>query len=614
MSTPKDLTTPAARTAALREWMYAHAIDAFIVPTADPHDSEYLPDRWKTREWLTGFTGSAGLALLTADEGWLWTDSRYFLQAAEQLRPTPYRLMRDGEPDTPTLAEVLGALCGQSAANRTFTVSFVAETMPVTLLGELQQALAGKGPACRLCPAPEDPFDNLWSDRPGLPAAPVVVQAESDAGVTAAEKLDAVRAALQLTDEGGACLLGDLSEIAWLLNIRGGDVDYNPFVLSYLLIAPAGATLFVGAQKLSPAVKDHLRANRVETAPYEAVTRVAEDFCDGGPLYVAEGMNCAVAEAVKSHPDVRYVPSPVPAMRAVKNEAEVAGFRRAMLRDGVAMVRFLRRLDEAMAQGQTLTECDVDTLLTALRAEGDRYCSLSFPTIAAYGPNGAIVHYEAEPETAAVLRPKGLLLLDSGAQYEDGTTDITRTIALGPLTDEECRAYTLVLSAHIALAMGRYPEGAVGLQIDAAARRYLWNHGYDFGHGTGHGVGSRLGVHEGPHQIRKNVRGCTMVPFRAGMVVTNEPGVYVAGRFGVRLENVLLALPPESTPFGSFFGFETLTLCPFDLRPVDSSLLPPEQVRWLNDYHAQVRQRLLPLLSDEADRRWLQQATSPLPA
>lgn len=614
MTTQKELATPAARTASLRKWMQAHEIDAFIVPTADPHDSEYLPDRWKTREWITGFTGSAGLALIGADEAWLWTDSRYFLQAAEQLRSTPYQLMRDGEPDTPSLAEVLGTLCEKVATKGTFTVSFVAETMSVTLLGELQQALAGKGPACRLCPAPEDPFDSLWSDRPALPAAPVVVQAESDAGATAAEKLDAVREALHIADGSGACLLGDLSEIAWLLNIRGGDVDYNPFVLSYLLIMPAGATLFVGEQKLSPVVKDYLLQNRVHVAPYEMVMHAAEECCGDGPLFVAEGINCAVADAVKSHPDVRYVPSPVPAMRAVKNEAEVAGFRRAMLRDGVAMVRFLRRLDEAMEQGQTLTECDVDTLLTALRAEGDRYCSLSFPTIAAYGPNGAIVHYEAEPETAAVLRPKGLLLLDSGAQYEDGTTDITRTIALGPLTDEERRAYTLVLSAHIALAMGRYPEGAVGLQIDAAARRFLWNYGYDFGHGTGHGVGSRLGVHEGPHQIRKNVRGCTMVPFRAGMVVTNEPGIYVAGRFGVRLENVLLALPAESTPFGSFFGFETLTLCPFDLRPVDSSLLPPEQVHWLNDYHAQVRQRLLPLLSDEADRRWLIQATSPLSA
>lgn len=605
------------RVAAFRRWMSTQGMDVFIVPTSDPHDSEYLPDRWKAREWLTGFTGSAGLALLGTDEGWLWTDSRYFLQAESELAHGCFRLMREGDAEVPEPAEWLRRLAVRKrakSADAPIVVGYVPEMMSCGLLESLQSvAPNGDESLLTFVPAEADPFDLLWEERSACPASPVVVQAIEDAGVGVGEKLAVVRERLSDLGHGRwGCLFNDLSEIAWLLNIRGSDVDYNPFVLSYLLLTPRQVVLYVDPAKVDAYVEEHLRAAGVELRDYSAWHDLGG--LDIATLLLPHGMNCAVVRLSHGYDDIAFIDSPIPLLRAVKNAAEVAGFRRAMERDGVAMVRFLRRLDEAMDEARrtgcpTLTEYDVHEQLTALRAEGARYCSLSFPTIAAYGPNGAIVHYEPERATAATLHPRGLLLLDSGAQYEDGTTDLTRTIALGPLTDEERRVYTLVLRAHIALAMGVYPEDAVGLQIDAVGREHLWSYGYDFGHGTGHGVGSRLGVHEGPHQIRKNVRNCTLVPFRAGMVVTNEPGVYSTGRFGVRLENVLLTLPAETTPYGRFFRFETLTLCPFDLRPVDVTLLPAEHIDWLNRYHDEVRRRLLPLLSDETDRRWLETAT-----
>ena len=591
------------RVAALRQWMSAQGIDCLVVPTADPHDSEYLPARWQTRQWLTGFTGSAGLALLAHEGGWLWTDSRYFLQAEQELAGTPFHLMREGEADVPTPAQWLESLAQD--LSRPLTVGYVPEMTSLDLFESLQAQNLVLQPTAA-------PFDLFWTDRPERPQSTIVVQAEADAGQSVADKFRQVRQRLAEQTETAAwgCLLNDLSEIAWLLNIRGADVDYNPFVLAYFLLTPSGATLFVDAAKVSDAARAHFAANDIAVQGYEDWADLTAYGLE--ELLLPRGMNCAVLQCSRGYERTAWIDSPIPLLRAVKNAAEVDGFRRSMERDGVAMVRFMRWLDEAMATGQQLTEYDVHLRLPALRAENDRFCSLSFPTIAAYGPNGAIVHYEPDAKTATPLAPRGLLLLDSGAQYEDGTTDITRTIALGPLTDEERRVYTLVLRAHIALALGTYPEGAVGLQIDAVGRSHLWQYGLDFGHGTGHGVGSRLGVHEGPHQIRKNVRACTLVPFRPGMVVTNEPGVYCAGAFGVRLENVLLALPIEETAQGRFFRFETLTLCPFDTRPIDRRYLLPEHIQWLNDYHAHVRARLMPLLSSAEDVAWLMQATQPL--
>lgn len=592
------------RVEALRRWMESQGLAAFIVPTLDPHNSEYLPRYWQAREWLTGFTGSAGMAVVTLREAALWTDSRYFLQAEAQLEGTPFQLMRDGCDDTPSVPEWLNACVGSGC------VGYWGEMMTE----ELRQALFG-GTALDNRQVDTDPFAEIWTDRPALPDAPVIVQPLPLAGESVGSKLARVRQWMAgLKEAPGAFFMSDLSEIAWLLNLRGADIEFNPFFLSYLLVQTDGAVLFVQPEKITPEAARQLADNGVTLRPYDGWATALEQLVGaGGPVVALPATTacCVVRQAVRAGVNCCFCTSPVPLFRAVKNEAEQDGFRRAMLEDGVAMVQFLRWLDENVATGR-VTEMEVDRRLTAFRAARPGFCSLSFATIAAYAAHGAIVHYEAEPSTDAVLEPRGLLLLDSGGQYECGTTDITRTIALGPLTDEERRVYTLVLKGHIALSCCRFPDGTTGLQLDTAARYPLWQAGYDFGHGTGHGVGSRLGVHEDPHQIRKNYRPCTVVPFRAGMVVTNEPGIYVTGRFGVRIENMLLARPSLHTDFGSFLEFETLTLCPYDLRAVDASLLSAEEKQWVNRYHATVCRELLPLLDDEADRRWLEQATRAL--
>ena len=600
-----DTVHPAVeRVRQLRLWMQERGYAALIVPTADPHGSEYLPERWKVRQWLTGFTGSAGLALVTLKSAALWTDSRYFLQAEQQLAGSPFTLMREGEdgvlPPNYWLMKEIGA--------EPLTVGFVGEITSLDLL----ESVSALNSMLHFEATESDPFDALWHDRPALPDGAIRLQHISDAGVEVSEKLKQVRWEIsKMGHDASAFLLSDLSEIAWLLNLRGDDIQYNPYFVSYLLVEDKSATLFVDHKKMTPEVLRHLSEAGVDVKSYDAWRQVllARKQEYNTKVRFTKAMNCGVISYCEDH-DVNcaFADSPIPALRAIKNDAEIAGFRRAMERDGVAMVKFLSRLDERVAEGK-FTEVDVDEMLTNLRAEGERYSSLSFGTIAAYGPNAAIVHYEAEADSAATLEARGLLLLDSGAQYEDATTDLTRTVALGRLTEEERQAYTLVLRGHIALAMGRYPEGITGLQLDTAARYQMWLSGFDYGHGTGHGVGANLGVHEGPHQIRKNMTPGTLLPFRAGMIVSNEPGIYVAGKFGVRLENLLLALPAEETPFGKFFRFETLTLCPFDLRPVYLDQLSADEVRWLNDYHAMVCSRLLPHLDDEVERRWLIEAT-----
>lgn len=594
-----------ARVEALRLWMKQEGVGGFIVPTTDPHDSEYTPDHWKAREWLTGFTGSAGTALVTPDEALLWTDSRYFLQAEQQLAGTPFVLMREGTPGTPSINRWL-----QTHAAALHSVGYVAATATCALRDEWLSGLDG---VLQTRPCADDPFDRLWTDRPPIPAEPVTVQPLRLTGRTAREKLRELYATSACGEtDGHALLLNDLSEIAWTLNLRGNDIAYNPLFVAYLLIGPHSATLFTDPRRLTDEVRAHLAEAGVTTADYDGWRQAVLDLPADTLLHLPQSMNLAVTEACqRGEVDLLVEPSPVPMLRAVKTPEEQEGFRRAMERDGIAMVRFLRWLDEAVPRGG-VTELDVDRQLTAQRATQPHFCGLSFATIAGYGPHGAIVHYEADADSAATLRPEGLLLLDSGAHYEDGTTDITRTVALGPVTDEERRVYTLVLKGHIGLSRCRFPEGTTGLELDLASRQAMWHEGYDFGHGTGHGVGSRLCVHEGPHQIRKDCRPCTLVPFRAGMTITDEPGIYVAGRFGVRIENTLLVVPGRETAFGRFLEFEPLTLCPIDLRPVDRSMLTAEETAWLNAYHATVRTRLMPLLADEADRRWLEAATQPL--
>lgn len=584
------------RVEALRAWMKKEGLEAYIIPTADPHNDEYIPARWMAREWISGFTGSAGTAVVTATEAVLWTDSRYWLQATAQLADTPFILMRDGEPDVPDLLTWLrerlpkGMKAGCPADMLTVAVRQEAEQTGVELVSAA------------------DAFDTIWEDRPGLPDGVVTVQSEMLAGMSVADKLKNVRQVLQKEIPGRDYIVNDLSHIAWLLNLRGNEIPYNPVFLSYLRYEAATDSfiLYVQLRHLTEEARRQLEQCGVRMEAYSITVRKEERAPKAFDFSIAP---CCLHDDA----DDRDFALPVEQWRAVKTEAEQEGFREAMRRDGVAMVRFLHWLDRQMAAGEEVTELSADERLTAERAVQPGFRDLSFATIAGYGAHGAIVHYEADCTSNVRLEPHGLLLLDSGAQYDCGTTDITRTIALGKLTEEEKRVYTLVLKGHLALSRQHFPKGTTGLQLDLAARSAMWAAGYDFGHGTGHGVGSHLCVHEGPHQIRKNVRACTLVPFEPGMVVTNEPGVYVEGHFGVRIENMLLCVADRMTAFGDFCRFETLTLCPYDVRAIDFRLLTAYEVRQLNIYHARVRDVLLPLLTDSADAEWLLQATRELP-
>lgn len=608
------MNTTTEKIAALRLWMQTHDYDYFVIPTSDPFDSEHLPDYYKVRQWLTGFTGSAGLAIIAAAEALLWTDSRYWLQAVGQLAETDIVLMREGEAGVPSPADWL-----KTHVKDGQRVVAVAETLTHSLCNELFAALpvdTDGGSRVQLLAA--DPFMQWWTDRPARPSNPIVVQPSQYVDGTAKERIGKVvqsflqHADVECTD--WALLLNDLSEVAWLTGLRGSDIEYNPVFMAYLLLTSSGeAQLFVNVSSLSAEACHHLQQNGIGVAGFEDIaSAVAAQMRMERKMCLASSMNMGIIAATgASATDFQFVSSPVSELRMCKSAAEQNGFRKAMLADGVAMVRFLRWVDEHPHLEQE-TELTIDHRLTALRAENSEFQSLSFATIAAYGPHAAVVHYEAQPHTAVHLQRRGLLLLDSGAQYLCGTTDITRTIALGPVTPEERRAYTLVLKGHIGLSRFRFPEGTTGLQLDVAARTPIWQGGYDFGHGTGHGVGSHLCVHEGPSQIRKNVRQCTLIPFQVGQVVTNEPGIYVAGQFGVRIENMMLVAEAEANDFGRFLQFESLTLCPIDLRAADLSMLTPEEKSWLNDYHARVRQLLMPLLADEADRQWLEKATCPV--
>ncbi len=605
------------RVDALRRWMRKHSIHAFLIPTADPHGSEYLADHWKCREWITGFTGSAGTAVVTLEEAVLWTDSRYFLQAEQQLSETPFRLMREGEAGTPSMVEWMGKACaGVEEMRCCFDTRLYAH--------HAWMAMHRENPNLTFDFAPSDPFAEIWTDRPSLPCTPVYRQDEEYCGAASArEKMARIWNAVQAEadsidkdhDPYDAVYLHDLAQIAWTLNLRGNDVAFNPVFTAFLVIREDSAQLFTDAAHFSPEMLHYLDEQRVELRPYEAIyerdeVRSTFLFAHGTSLPLAIKNTARI-----DYPGSHTLDYDLPLWIAQKNVAEICGFHRAMELDGVALVKFRRWLDERIAAGRIHkeTEWSVAQKLEHYRAEAAEFLGLSFATIAGYEANGAIVHYEPTADHHSALSGSGLLLLDSGAQYTCGTTDLTRTIALGELTTEQRHVYTLVLKGHIALARAHFPEGTTGIQLDLAARYPLWQAGYDYGHGTGHGVGSHLCVHEGPQQIRKQHRpGVTDVPFRPGMVITDEPGCYVPGEFGVRIENLLLCHTDETTPFGQFMAFETLTLCPIDTAPIDLELLDPSEIAWLNDYHATVRQRLLPLLSNEADRTWLRTATLPL--
>ena len=588
----------------LREVMRREHLSAFIFPSTDPHQSEYVADHWKGREFISGFNGSAGTAVVTMTSAALWTDSRYFLAAEDQLRGPEFQLMKLKIEGTPTIPEWLGRECGAGAE-----VALDGYCSSASSVKELIADLRKQGGITLRTNL--DPLKTIWRDRPAIPEDPVELYPLDYAGEAAHDKIARIRKALRENRADGM-LMAALDDIAWTLNLRGSDVHCNPVFVSYLLIAPNEVTLYIDKVKLSATVETYLKAEGVGVAPYEAVAKGLKDYFAYNILLDPDEVNYTLYKTVTR--EIVEAESPVKRMKTVKNEREIAGFRSAMLRDGIAMVKFLYWLNRWKEEGgkwkenTPLTEMGVDQMLTALRAEQPLYRGLSFDTIAGYQAHGAIVHYEATPETDIPLKPEGLLLLDSGTQYLDGTTDITRTIALGPLTEEQKRVYTLVLKGHIQIELCKFPSGASGTQLDILARQALWREGLNYLHGTGHGVGTYLNVHEGLHQIRMEWKPAPLV---AGMTVTDEPGIYLAGKFGVRIENTLLITPYKETEFGQFLQFESLTLCPIDKSPILVELLLPEEFDWLNAYHQRVFDALSPHLSPD-EVVWLREACTPL--
>ena len=595
-----DSTVIITRIEELRTVMKSEGIDAFVFPSTDPHNGEYVPEHWKGREFISGFNGSAGTAVVTMDDAALWTDSRYFLQAEEQLAGTGFRLMKLKIEGTPTISQWLGR---KLAANGGTVVGIDGIVNSIGTVEALADELRAEGGITLRTNF--DPLKVIWKDRPAIPSDMAIVHPQKYAGESAQSKIARIRQALRERHVEGM-LVSALDDIAWALNIRGTDVHCNPVVVSYLLITMDSVTLYINSDKLTPVVREHLAANGVMTDEYENVKNGLAGY-DGYNILMDPDETCyTLYKAYGDRPKV-LAPSPLPSMKIVKNETEIMGYRYAMLRDGIAMVKFLRWLVPAVEEGG-VTEVSASDELEAFRAEQSLFKDISFDTIAGYGAHGAIVHYEPTPETDIELKPEGLLLLDSGAQYLDGTTDITRTIALGPVTDEQKHIYTLVLKGHIRLAMAKFPANASGTQLDILAREAMWREGLNYLHGTGHGVGSYLSVHEGPHQIRMEYK---PEPLRAGMTVTNEPGLYLAGKFGVRIENTMLITEYMNTEYGRFLKLEPLTLCPIDKAPIDVDMLADEELDYLNDYHAAVFKSLSPYLDDEMTE-WLANACAPL--
>lgn len=585
------------RLASLREVMKREHLAAFIFPSTDAHQSEYVADHWLGRAWISGFNGSAGTAVVTMTSAALWTDSRYFLAAEERLHGTEFQLMKLRIPGTPSIAEWLGKELADVASPEVGLDGWVnSYAATSSLISDLRKA-GGITMRTNL-----DPLAEIWKDRPSIPENPVEIQPLEYAGEDATSKIQRIRKALR-TYHADGMLVSALDDLAWTLNLRGTDVHCNPVFVGYLLIASDKVSLFVDEAKVSAEVRAYLEAHGVSLYNYNKVEDGLKEYSEYNILLDANETSYYLWKTVRCQEIVSHT-SPIPAMKAVKSEAEIAGYHRAMLRDGVAMVKFLKWLVPAVEAGGQ-TEMSIDRKLTSLRAEQEQFRDISFDTIAGYQAHGAIVHYEASAETDAPLKPEGFLLLDSGAQYQDGTTDITRTIALGPVTEEMKHIYTLVLKGHIQLELAKFPDGASGTQLDALARECMWREGLNFLHGTGHGVGSYLNVHEGPHQVRMEYM---PAPLRAGMTVTDEPGLYLAGKFGVRIENTLLIKDYMETEFGKFLQMESLTLCPIDTAPIDVDMLLPEELNWLNSYHAEVYAKLAPYL-DEEEQIWLKNAT-----
>ena len=581
---------------ALRMTFPPNYIKAFIIPSTDPHLSEYVAPLWMSREWISGFTGSAGTVVVLMNEAGLWTDSRYFLQAAKELEGSGITLYKEMLPETPSITKYLSQKLkpGESVSidGKMFSVQQVEQMKEELAAYSLQVDLFG------------DPLKRIWRDRPSIPNSPAFVYDIEYAGKSCEEKVAAIRA--ELTKKGAyALFLSALDEIAWTLNLRGNDVHCNPVVVSYLLITQDDVIYFISPEKVTKEVNEYLKEQHVKLKNYDEVETYLNTFTGRNILIDPKKTNFAIYSAINPKCNIIRGESPVALLKAIRNEQEIAGIHAAMQRDGVALVKFLKWLEEAVPSGKE-TELSVDRKLHEFRAAQPLYMGESFDTIAGYKEHGAIVHYSATPESDVPLQPKGFLLLDSGAQYLDGTTDITRTIALGELTEEEKTDYTLILKGHIALAMAKFPVGTRGAQLDVLARMPIWKYGMNFLHGTGHGVGHFLSVHEGPQSIRMNENPVVLQP---GMVTSNEPGVYKAGSHGIRTENLTLVCKDKEGMFGDYLKFETITLCPICKKGIVKEMLTNEEIEWLNNYHQIVYEKLSPNLNEE-EKVWLQEATA----
>ncbi|WP_300794034.1 aminopeptidase P family protein [uncultured Bacteroides sp.] len=584
------------RISALRSLMQSKSISAYITYSTDPHSGEYVPAHWESRKWITGFTGSAGTAVITSDDGGLWTDSRYFIQAEEQLTDTGLKLFKERMPETPSIPQWLCRVLKKGER-----VGIDGYTTPLQTVNELKNELSDYGIEVVMI---EDPYKTIWNDRPDLPDNKPFILEEKYSGESASSKISTIRNHISNTGTD-YILISALDEIAWTLNMRGTDIEYNPLFVSYLLISEKEATLYINKNKLTETTVDYLQSQGVGHRSYENIESDLTTI-SGRKIAMSPSINFAMYNSASEHNTVFIQPSPVSEYKAVKNQTEINGFRNAMLRDGVAMVRFLIWLQKNIGNGN-LTELSIDEQLYKERSAMENFRGISFATIAGYQEHGAIVHYEADEQSESTLKPEGLLLIDSGAQYLDGTTDITRTIPLGPTTEEQKKDYTLVLKGFIQLAMAEFPQGTCGTQLDVLARLAMWKEGINYGHGTGHGVGHFLNVHEGPHQIRMNN---VPTPLQPGMTVTNEPGIYRAGKYGIRTENTMLTVPSRKTDFGEFYKFEQLTLCPINTETILWDMLSPEETNWLKEYHETVYSKLSPLLTDE-EKQWLRNATNP---
>ena len=583
----------------LRAAMVQHDLDAWIIPSADAHNSEYVARHWEGRAWLSGFTGSAGTVVITKDKAALWTDGRYFIQAAEQLADSGIALMKDGQPGVPSMADWLSEEVPTDGC-----VGFDGATMSLAGIRALQGKLADKAITLE---GSHDLLNGIWHGRPPLPTAPVFLHPIEYAGKSLEEKLAEVRALLEQR-KATDLLVTTLDDIAWLFNLRGSDIECNPVFLAYALLSQDAVTLFINQQRIEPDALAALMEAGVELADYDDIADRLAALTDDVCLMISPAnTNYRLASAIP--PSVIPIEDRLPTtdLKAIKNSTEIEQMQICHRRDGAAMVRFMRWLEDNIPTGE-LDEVNIDQQLLAFRAESELFKGVSFPAIIGYAGHGAICHYRADETSAYTIDNKGLLLVDSGGQYLDGTTDITRTFACGELTHEEMRDYTLVLKSHIALASARFKVGTRGIQLDAITRQPLWREGIDFNHGTGHGVGYFLNVHEGPQSISTRWFDVSLKP---GMLITNEPGIYRDGKHGVRLENIMLVAEDVENEFGKFLKLVPLTLAPFDTRPLLKELMSDGEIQWLNDYHGEVRQALSPLLEGE-DLQWLERVTQPL--